>query len=195
MATQDIEAIVIGGSAGALDALGAILPAFPAGFGVPIAVVLHLPPTKASHLVEVLAAKCALEVSEPDDKEPLAPGHVYVAPPNYHLLIEQRRVFSLSVDGLVHFSRPSIDVLFESAAEAYGPGLVGVLLTGANEDGAQGLASIKKAKGATIVQSPDTAPVPTMPRAGLHLDPTALVLPLPEIGPYLARRALAKEAG
>jgi two-component system chemotaxis response regulator CheB len=193
MAAQEIEAIVIGGSAGGLEALGVILPALPADFALPIAVVLHLPPSKPSYLSDVLGARTRLPVREPDDKEPVLRGHLYVAPPNYHLLIERGREFSLSVDALVHFSRPSIDVLFESAAEAYGSGVIAVLLSGANEDGAQGLAAVRKAGGETIVQAPATCVVATMPEAGLRLDPAARVLPLPEIGPYLAQQARAKE--
>jgi two-component system chemotaxis response regulator CheB len=192
---HSIQAIVIGGSAGALEALGAILPALPRDFWLPVALVLHLPPTKPSYLADVLGARCALPVTEPDDKEPLEAGHVYVAPPNYHLLIEKHRAFSLSIDGLVHFSRPAIDVLFETAAEAYGEGLLGLLLSGANEDGARGLAKIKAAQGLTVVQSPETSAVPTMPEAGLRLVPTASVLPLHEIGPFLARQSRAKETG
>jgi two-component system chemotaxis response regulator CheB len=194
MAAQQVEAIVIGGSAGALEALGSILPALPRDFTVPVAIVLHLPATKPSHLPEVLGARCALPVTEPDDKEPLQSGHVYVAAPNYHLMISSERVFSLSVDGLVHFSRPAIDVLFETAAEAYGAGLVGVLLSGANEDGARGIAAIKRAQGQTVVQSPDTAQVPTMPDAALRLEPSATVLSLREIGPYLVQLVSVKEA-
>lgn len=194
MAAQQIEAIVIGGSAGALEALNAILPALPAGFTLPLTIVLHLPPTKPSHLPEVLAARCALPVSEPDDKEPLTPGHVYVAAPNYHLMISRDRTFSLSVDGLVHFSRPAIDVLFETAADAYGSGLLGVLLSGANEDGARGIAAIKRAHGQTVVQSPETSQVTTMPDAALRLHPSATVLGLPAIGPYLAQQARVLEA-
>lgn len=194
MAAQQVEAIVIGGSAGALEALSAILPALPRGFRVPVAIVLHLPPTKASHLSEVLGVRCALPVSEPDDKEPLEAGHVYVAAPNYHLMISNKRTFSLSLDGLVHFSRPAIDVLFETAADAYGAGLLGVLLSGANEDGARGIAAIKRARGQTVVQSPDTAQVATMPESALRLDPSALVLPLTAIGTYLVQQAPVKEA-
>jgi two-component system, chemotaxis family, protein-glutamate methylesterase/glutaminase len=194
MAAQRVEAIVIGGSAGALEALSAIIPALPRGFPIPVAIVLHLPPTKPSHLPEVIGARCALRVSEPDDKEPIEPGRGYVAAPNYHLMITEAREFSLSVDGLVHFSRPAIDVLFETAAEAYGASLLGVLLSGANEDGARGIAAIKRANGRTVVQSPETSQVPTMPDSALRLDPTATVLPLREIGPYLAQQAAVKEA-
>lgn len=185
--TRAIEAIVIGGSAGALDALIAILPGLPAGYPIPIAVVLHVRPEGAPLLVPVLASRCALAIKEAEDKEPFAPGTLYIAPANYHLLVERDRWFSLSVDEHVHFSRPSIDVLFESAADAFGAGLLGVLLTGANEDGARGLAAIRTAGGTTLVQSPDTAQARTMPEAALRLHRPDEVLPVAEIGAYLAR--------
>lgn len=182
-----IDAIVIGGSAGALDALGDILPVLPFQFAIPVALVLHVPPSKPSLLVKVLSARTALRVKEAEDKEDLAPGQLYVAAPNYHVLIERRRCFSLSVDEPVHFSRPSIDVLFESAADAYGPAVAGVLLTGANEDGAAGLARIEEVGGTTIVQSPATAMVRTMPDAALRLLKCNHVLAPAEIGVFLAR--------
>jgi len=184
---HDIEAVVIGGSAGALDALAAILPALPRSLPQPIALVIHLPATRPSCLPEVIGTRCELHVKEAEDKEPLAAGTLYVAPPNYHLLIEARRCLSLSVDEPVHFSRPAIDVLFESAADAYGPALVGVLLTGASEDGARGLAHIAERGGTTIVQAPETAAARTMPEAALRLHQAGYVLPVTEIGPCLAR--------
>jgi two-component system chemotaxis response regulator CheB len=187
MPACSIEAIVAGGSAGALEALLAILPALPAGFRIPIALVLHVLPDKPSHLATVLGAKCRLAVKEAEDKELIAPATIYVAPPNYHLLVEKSRCFSLSVDEPVHFSRPAIDVLFESAADAYGESLAAVLLTGANDDGARGLARIKERGGTTVVQSPDTALVRIMPDAALRLATPDRVLPPAAIGPFLAR--------
>lgn len=186
MALSSIEAIVIGGSAGTVEALVTILPALPAGFSIPIALVVHISPAGPSLLPDVLASRCALVVKEAEDKEPIAPHTVYVAPPNYHLLVEKERCFSLSVDDPVQFSRPAIDVLFESAADAYGAALVGVLLTGANEDGARGLARIGRAGGTTLVQSPATAPAPTMPEAALRLWHDHRVLSPAEIGSFLA---------
>lgn len=182
-----IEAIVIGGSAGALDALITILPELPAGYPIPIAVVMHVRPEGAPLLVPVLTSRCALAIKEAEDKEPFAPGTLYIAPANYHLLVERDRWFSLSVDEHVHFSRPSIDVFFESAADAFGAALLGVLLTGANEDGARGLAAIQRAGGTTLVQSPDSAQARIMPEAALRLHRPDEVLPPAEIGPYLAR--------
>lgn len=187
MATHDIELVVIGGSAGALDALARILPALPSGFPLPIALVLHVSPGRPSLLPEVLGAKCELVVKEAEDKEPLVAGTLYVAPPNYHLLVEPRRCVSLSVDAPVHFSRPSIDVLFESAADACGPAVLGVLLSGASEDGARGLARIEQAGGITLVQAPQTASARLMPEAALRLAPRSHALPPAEIGAWLTR--------
>jgi two-component system chemotaxis response regulator CheB len=192
MAARRFCAIVAGGSTGALEALTTIVPALPARFPLPLCIVLHILPERPSHLAEVLAVRCALPVKEAEDKEPLAPGTVYLGVPNYHLLIEKKGCFSLSIDERVHFSRPSIDVLFESAADAYGPALIGVLLSGANQDGAAGLARIKEKGGLTIVQSPDTASMPTMPAAAIRLAAADHVLPLAEIGPFLARLSLTK---
>jgi two-component system chemotaxis response regulator CheB len=181
------EAVVVGGSAGAIDALTALLPLVPRGFAVPIAVVLHLLPGKPSGLVAVLQDYSNLCVKEAEDKEPLVAGTLYLGSPNYHLLVEKQRCFSLSVDDAVLFSRPSIDVLFESAADAYGPGLVGVLLSGANEDGASGLARIHAAGGLTFVQAPDSASARTMPEAGIARASVDGVLPPAELGRVLAK--------
>jgi len=187
MEAPRIELIVMGGSAGALLALGSILPSLPADFPLPIALVLHVPPTKPSYLVEALRQECELRVKEAEDKEPLAPATLYVAPPNYHLLIEKRREFSLSADELVHFSRPAIDVLFESAADAYGPATLGLLLSGANEDGARGIARIQEQGGISVVQSPETASMATMPEAALRIAKPDHVAALPDIGPLLVQ--------
>lgn len=183
----NVEAIVVGGSAGALDALSAILPVLPHGFRIPIALVLHLPPSKPNYTPGLLRDKCVLDVREADDKEPILPGAIYLAPPDYHLFIEKQRCFSLSVDEPVHFSRPAIDVLFESAADAFGSALVGILLSGANEDGARGLARIKNAGGTAIVQTPATASSPNMPDAGIRLAGGDYVLSPGEIGSFIAR--------
>ena len=187
MLAANVQAIVAGGSAGAIEALASILPALPADFPIPIAIALHVHPSKPSHLAQVLSMRCALPVKEAEDMEPLAPSTVYVAPPNYHLLLEAQGYFSLSVDDPVLFSRPAIDVLFESAADAFGRALVGLLLTGASEDGARGLARIQRAGGLTLVQAPSTAAVRIMPEAALRLSAPDHVLPLNEIGPFLAR--------
>lgn len=183
---NESRAVVIGGSAGALDALSTLLPLLPARFSLPIALVLHLLPGKPSQLASVLGMHTSLFVRETDDKQPFTPGSIFVAPPNYHLLIEKTGCLSLSVEDPVLFSRPSINVLFESAAEAYGPALVGVLLSGANEDGAEGLLQIAQAGGVTIVQAPESATAPAMPAAALRLFQPDHVLPVAGIGAFLA---------
>lgn len=167
------EAVVIGASAGAVEALSALLPGLPETFPLPVMVVVHLPPDRPSGLAELFRVRCRVAVREAEDKEPLAPGTVYFAPPDYHLLVEPDRRLSLSSEEPVQYSRPSIDVLFESAADVYGPGLIGVVLSGANSDGAKGLAAIQAAGGRALVQRPDLAQVATMPRAALDACPGA----------------------
>lgn len=181
------RAVVMGGSAGAFEPVTKILSALPPTFGAPVIVVVHLPPSKPSLLAPVLDRYCPLNLREVDDKETLEPGNVYIAPPSYHLLVEKTGHLSLSVDEPVHFSRPSIDVLFESAAEAYGASLIGVLLSGANDDGGRGIACIKEAGGTTIVQSLESAQSPAMPEAAFRLTQPDYVLPPDEIGPLLVR--------
>jgi two-component system chemotaxis response regulator CheB len=180
-----IDAVVIGGSAGAVDALCILLPAVPAGLSAPVFIVLHLPRERPSLLVEVFAPKCARPLQEPEDKTPVEPGTVYVAPPDYHMLVDAGPQISLSADDVVHFSRPSIDVLFESAADFYRERLLGIILTGANEDGAEGLATIHRAGGVTVVQQPESAQSPYMPVSALKRTPVDFVLPLAEIARLL----------
>ncbi|MDM9627698.1 chemotaxis protein CheB [Rhizobium sp. S152] len=181
------EAVVIGASAGALEALSAILPALPAEFKLPIIVVVHIPPDKSSVLAELFDAKCALKVVEAEDKEPLMAGTVYFAPPDYHLLIEADKSLALSSDEAVLFSRPSIDVLFEAAADAYGAALVGIILTGANQDGAAGLKAIADAGGVTLVQNPHESFQDAMPQAAIDAVPDALMLSLSSITSFLQK--------
>lgn len=180
-AMAGIQAVVIGASAGGVQALAELLPAFSDHASVAIFVVLHLPRDRPSLLTEVFSRKCALEVREAQDKEPVAPGTVYFAPSNYHLLVDEGPQLALSADDLVHHSRPSIDVLFESAAAVYGPRLLGVILSGANEDGAEGLAAVHDAGGITVVQEPETAQVPTMVLSAMELRAPDFVLPLERI--------------
>ncbi len=160
--------VVIGASAGGLDALTKIFLNLPSEFPFPIVVVQHLNRHGESMLVTLLALKSKLAVKEAEDKEALTPGVVYVAPSNYHVLVERDFTLSLSVDPEVNFSRPSIDVLFESAAVALGKRVVGVLLTGANQDGARGIAKIKEAGGLTIVEDPKTALFKMMPESAMR---------------------------
>lgn len=179
------RAVVIGASAGALDALSRILPAVPAGFPYPIVIVVHVPADRDSILARLLGARCAIPVREVEDKEPLCGGTVYVAPPDYHLLVERTGHLALSVDDPVNFSRPSIDVLFESAADAFGSGTVGVILTGASCDGANGLRAIRRAGGVTLVQRPDQSFSSLMPQSALDACPEARVGSLEEIARFL----------
>ncbi len=181
-----IGAVAIGASAGGVQALSVLLPALPAKAAVAVFIVLHLPRDRPSILAEVFSRKCLLDVREAQDKEPVIAGTVYFAPANYHLLLDHGPQLALSVDDLVHHSRPSIDVLFESAAEVYGNRLLGIILTGANEDGAQGLAAVHDAGGLTVVQTPETARSPQMVISALKLRQADYVLPLEEIAAMLS---------
>lgn len=178
------QAIVIGASAGAVQALSEILPRLPADYPLPLLIVVHVPDTP-SGLVPLFAAKSMIAIREPEDKEPILPGTVYLAPPGYHLLIEKDHSIALSADEPVLFSRPSIDVLFESAADSYGAGLTGVILTGANEDGARGAAAVQMAGGMVLVEDPPTAYAPAMPAAALARCPAATVLSIDGIADHL----------
>ncbi len=179
------EAVVMGASAGAVEALSALLPALPEGFALPVAAVVHVPAHRESLLPDIFGAACRLRVKEAEDKEPLEPGSLYLAPPGYHLLVEPDRRLSLSTEEPVHYSRPSIDVLFETAADAYGAGLIGIVLTGASADGAQGLRRICEAGGLGIVQQPNTALAPRMPQAAWDACPSALPMTLEGIADFL----------
>jgi two-component system chemotaxis response regulator CheB len=180
-----IEAVVIGASAGGVEALSVLLPALAPGLSPPVFIVVHLPRAPPSVLAEIFTRKCAVPVREAEDKEAVSPGTVYFAPNNYHLLVDRGPQLSLSADDPVHHSRPSIDVLFESAVEIYGGRLLGIILSGANEDGALGLAAIHDAGGVTVVQSPQEARAPHMVLSALKLRPADRVLPLNEIADML----------
>src|SRR5689334_15979995 len=162
-----IDAVVVGGSWGAFQVLSALLPALPRELHVPVAVVLHLPSDSPGVFPGALGARAQVPVKEAEDKEPMASGTVYLAPAGYHLPVEADRSFALAQDEPVFFSRPSIDVLFESAADTFESGLLGVLLSGASEDGAAGLRAIQAAGGRVVVQDPESAESPIMPRAGI----------------------------
>jgi two-component system chemotaxis response regulator CheB len=179
------KAIVIGASAGALEALSVILPSLPAYYGLPVLVVVHVPPDQAGILAELFQAKCSIKVREAEDKEPISGGTAFFAPPDYHLLVETDDSLSLSDDEPVLYSRPSIDVLFESAADAYGPNLIAIVLTGANQDGAEGLKAVVEAGGMAIVQSPEGAFASAMPEAAIAECPSARIMSLKEIAIYL----------
>jgi len=174
--TRGIDAVVIGASAGGVEVLSVLLAMIPADCRVSFFIVIHIPRERPSLLPELFAARCALPVREAEDKEPVQPGTVYFAPPDYHMLIDRGPALALSGDEPVHFSRPSIDVLFDSAADIYGERLMGLILTGANQDGAEGLAAVGRAGGRTVVQEPDSAAVPFLPRAALEAGPVDAVL-------------------
>lgn len=182
---MDYEAIVIGASAGGLNALQEVLAPLPADFTLPILVVQHRLPVPDDFLAFSLNASCPLMVKEADDKESIKPGYVYMAPADYHLLVERDRTLSLSVDAKVCYSRPSIDVLFETAAEAYLSGLVGIILTGANNDGTAGLKKVKEKGGLTIAQNPATAEAAVMPRSAIRENIVDKILSLAEIASFL----------
>jgi two-component system chemotaxis response regulator CheB len=180
-----IDAVVIGASAGGIEALTVLLPALARGLRPSIFVVLHLPRDRPSVLADIFARKCVVPVREAEDKEIVTPGTVYFAPNDYHLLVDQGPQLALSADDPVHHSRPSVDVLFESAADIYKDRLLAIILTGANEDGASGLAAVHDAGGLTIVQRPDTALAPLMALSALKLRPADWVLTLNEIAGML----------
>jgi len=179
------QAIVMGVSAGGSKALSAVLPRFDPAMPVPIFIVQHLSPSADCYLVEHLRSICRVEVKVAEDKEQPCPGVVYLAPPDYHLLIEDHYSLALSLDYRVNYSRPAIDVLFVSGAEAYQRGLIGVVMTGANGDGACGLRRIKECGGLTVVQDPETAAVDIMPLAALAAVEVDHVVALDELGNFL----------
>jgi two-component system, chemotaxis family, protein-glutamate methylesterase/glutaminase len=179
------DVICIGASWGGLRAIGRLLADIPESVEQPIVIAQHRgPDARDGALAELLARHTSRSVVDVDDKAPIERGGVYIAPPDYHLLIE-RGSFALSVDERVHHARPSIDVLFESAADAYGGGVIGVILTGANEDGAAGLARIKARGGVAVIQDPAGAERRAMPDAAIAATVADAVLPLAAIGSFI----------
>lgn len=181
-----IELVAIGASAGGVEALSLLLAALPADFPAAVAIVLHLPPDRISLLAQLFDARCALPVKEVEDKEPVVPGIVYFAAPDYHMLVEPGGTFSLSRDLPVHFSRPAIDLLLESAAQAYREHVLGIVLTGSSVDGADGLLQIREMGGQAWVQEPSEARAGTMPAAALRIAGADRVLGLPEMASALS---------
>jgi len=179
------RAVVIGASTGGVSALKILLGELPVDFPVPVLVATHISPDSDDGLAVLLDTLCAIRVKEADEQEPLVPGTVYLAPANYHLLVERGGNLALSIDPPVNFARPSVDVLFESAAEAYGPELIGIILTGAGSDGSKGLLKIKNRGGMAIVQAPADAEMDSMPRSALQLLKADFVVPLKGIPPLL----------
>jgi two-component system, chemotaxis family, protein-glutamate methylesterase/glutaminase len=181
------ELIVIGCSLGGMQALESILCALPEEFETPIAIAQHRHKKSNDRLPDYYRRSCKVRTMDADDKQWIQPSTIYFAPADYHLLVEKGE-FNLSVDERVHYSRPSIDVLFESAADAYGAGLIGVILTGANDDGAAGVKRIRKQGGFVIAQDPKTAEAPQMPSAAIATGAVDQILPLERIGPFLVER-------
>ena len=179
------QALVIGASAGGLHALSTLLEKLPSDYILPIIIVQHRSKDHKELLEEVIQSKCRLIVKQADEKERICTGYVYIAPPDYHLLVEQDKTFSLTSDKHVKYSRPSIDLLFETAADAYKEKLIGVILTGANNDGSEGLLYVKNRGGFTIVQEPGTAEYPYMPDASIRLGAAHWITSLEEIATYL----------
>lgn len=187
------RAIVIGASAGGVAALQTLLAQLPTAFPSPILIAQHIPANNQSQLVAILSRACVLQVKEAQDGEQIHAGTVYLAAPNYHLLIETDGTLALSVDAPVCFARPSIDVLFESAARAFGKNLIAIILSGANADGSIGIKKVAEVGGITIVQDPNDAEIPTMPRAALLAIEANYQLPLISIGPQLSALSGIKE--
>lgn len=178
------EIVVMGSSLGGFSALKVVLSGLPASFPTPLALVQHQASSGSAELPRLLQRYCALPVSAPDDKTPVQPGQVYVAPPGYHLLVDRQR-FALSADAPVRYARPSIDILFESAADAFGAGTFGVALTASSPDGAAGIARIKERGGTAIVQDPALAESRVLIDAVLASTSVDRVLPLRKIAPFL----------
>lgn len=181
------KAIVIGASAGGLFALSTILEKLPFDYPLPIVVAQHRSKDPGDLLEEVLQSKSKIKIKQADEKEKIEGGYVYVAPPDYHLLVESNKTFSLTSDELVRFSRPSIDVLFETAARVYKDTLIGIILTGANNDGASGIEAVKQYGGLTIAQKPDDALFPFMPAASIETKKIKHIWTLSEIQGFLLK--------
>ena len=171
-----IDAVVIGGSAGSFSVLRDLVRALPVHTTVPMLIVMHLPPEPRSPFAELLAEDSPIPVKEAEDKERIAPGTIYIAPPNYHLLVEKDHCLALAADEPVNFSRPSIDVLFESAAEAFGERLLAVVLSGASVDGAKGVRAVAGRRGRVIAQAPESSEHAVMPSAAIAACPTCTAL-------------------
>lgn len=183
---DNLDAIVIGASAGGVRALSQILPHLRPNYPLPIAIVVHLPRDRPSQLASVLGSFCPMPVIEIEDKQPFEAGAVYLAPPDYHVLIDRGPVLALIADEPVMFSRPSIDVLFESAARYFRQRVLGIVLSGANADGAAGLAAIDAAGGACVVQAFDDAEASAMPEAAMRAAARAAPHSAAQIGALLA---------
>ena len=184
------KAVVIGISAGGTKALRQILPKLPGNFPLPIIIIQHMGVQSDGYFIDFLNQRCKLRVVEANEKEKIKPGYIYFPPPNYHLLVEADETFSLSLEGRVNYARPSIDVLFESAAYVYRTGLIGIIMTGANGDGSLGLKKIQEMGGCVWVQNPETAEVDSMPSAAVQQTHPDEIINLEEIIPLLVKTCL-----
>lgn len=189
------EIVLIGASAGGMEALKVLLSGMEKSFSLPVVIVQHISPHSDNYLITYLNSYSVLKVKEAEDKERLEDGTVYVCPPNYHLLIEEDKSLSLGAFEKVNFSRPSIDVLFETGALAFKKSTIGVLLTGASRDGSYGMGMIHSFGGMTVVQDPETAYVPNMPRSALNSTPVDYVLHLKDISGFLNTLSRAQMSG
>jgi two-component system chemotaxis response regulator CheB len=178
---MDFEAVVIGVSAGGINALKEIFSQLPADFQLPMIIVQHISPRSNNLWIDFMNDKSKVHIKEADEKEEIKNGWIYIAPANYHLLIEKNKTFSLTIDERVNYARPSIDVLFETAADAYKDKLIGIVLTGSNNDGSNGIKKIKEAGGMTIIQDPETAEYPEMPTFAMEQVKPDYILPLDKI--------------
>lgn len=188
---HQIDLIVVGGSAGGIQAMSELLAGLPANLPAAVTLVLHMPPNRPSLLPDLFGRYCKLPVKEAEDKEPITPGTVYLASPDYHLLIEPERRFALSCDEPLNFSRPSIDMLFESAAMAYRAEVLGIVLSGANGDGAAGLTAIRNGGGLGWVQHPSEARSAAMPLAAIERAGADAVLTLGRMVELLQSASMA----
>lgn len=182
---KQFQALVVGSSAGGIHALSTVFSSLPQDFPLPILVVQHMHPHSKSQLASILQKKAVINIQEAEEKEKVKPGTVYLAPPNYHLLLELDFSLSLSTDERVNYARPAVDVLFDTAVDAYQDKLIGLILTGANNDGAAGLRRVKQAGGYTLVQDPQTAEASSMPHAACAATEVDKILALEDIGPYI----------
>lgn len=190
METEKCRLVIIGGSAGSIDVLIRIIPQLKTDLPFAIVIVLHRKNTSDSFLGELFGSRTSIPVTEIEDKNEMKPGHIYIAPPDYHLLFENNGYFCLDDSEKVNYSRPSIDVAFESAAEAYGKGLTGILLSGANSDGSNGITAIKLKGGVTAVQKPENAEVSYMPQQAILNAPVDHILETDRIAEFINSRAL-----
>lgn len=183
------KVVVIGVSTGGVEALRKLLGALPVDFLLPVLAVAHIAPESGNGLALLLNDICSIRVKEADESEPIVPGTVYLAPPNYHLQLEHDQRLSLSVDTAVNFARPSVDVLFETASDALGSAVIGVMLTGVGSDGSKGLKKIKDAEGCAVVQDPSDAEADSMPKSALSMVMPDYILPLERIAGVLIQLA------